>query len=186
MAQKPPTLPQMPFPGRLHFRPANGAAAESPACLFPPPAAAARPSPGGEGAPVCKLGRMRWEATEGKTPHHRCAELPLKGKPINPETCTKETAKQLIAVVRTYYTFDVFARTRAMPAYEKPPARRADVYCMRSRGTLTAGRSRGSSTPHGPRRGPAWSTGCRICGTDGRRSAPRRRSGESTAPGSWA
>ena len=119
MAQKPPTLPQMPFPGRLHFRPANGAAAESPACLFPPPAAAARPSPGGEGAPVCKLGRMRWEATEGKTPHHRCAELPLKGKPINPETCTKETAKQLIAVFRTYYTFDVFARNKGLCPHMK-------------------------------------------------------------------
>ena len=36
------TLPHLPFPGRLHSRPANGAAAESPVRLHPPPAAADR------------------------------------------------------------------------------------------------------------------------------------------------
>ena len=47
------TLPHLPFPGRAWSpRPANGAAAEIPACLLPPPAAAGRHSPS-DGTALC-------------------------------------------------------------------------------------------------------------------------------------
>ncbi len=41
----------------------------------------------------------------------------------------KGLGERLIAVGRSYYTFDVSCEEhRAMPACEKPPARRADVF----------------------------------------------------------
>ena len=51
-------------PASLALQPANGAAAESPVCLLLPPAAAARPSPGGRDA-LSKCAErsviMRWQ-----------------------------------------------------------------------------------------------------------------------------